>query len=58
MVDACVFRCGCCGHSWVGAVTAEPDWNVLIFFSMNFRRGGFCCIALIPDHQSGLVWFG
>ena len=23
-------------------------------FSMNFGRGGFCCIALIPDH---LKWF-
>ena len=24
-------------------------------FSMNFGWGGFCCIALIPDHPS---WFG
>ena len=32
VVDAGVFRCGWCGHSWVGSVTAEPAWNVLIFF--------------------------
>ena len=52
MVDAGVFRCEWCLHSWVVSVTAEPAWNVLIFFPWILVGVAFAA----PDHPSGLVW--
>ena len=42
----------CGGCSCFLLCHCEASLKHLDFFSMNFGWGGFCCIALIPDHPS------